>query len=106
MINNSQVALIDLDSMDDIKDFANLVVTYDSDINIYRGSNMYDAIGIIVAIILAIITTIYTISLTHIHKEQYIIKIHDDASYNEFTIKYRIIQKQGNVYTVEEKEDK
>ena len=66
----------------------------------------HSIIGIIVAIILAIITTIYTISLTHIHKEQYIIKIHDDASYNEFTIKYRIIQKQGNVYTVEEKEDK
>lgn len=43
MINNSRAALIDLDSMDDIKDFANLVVTYDSDINIYRGSNMYDA---------------------------------------------------------------
>ena len=47
MINNSQVALIDLDSMDDIKDFANLVVTYDSDINIYRGSNMYDAKSIL-----------------------------------------------------------
>lgn len=47
MINNSQAALIDLDSMDDIKDFANLVVTYDSDINIYRGSNMYDAKSIL-----------------------------------------------------------
>lgn len=47
MINNSRAALIDLDSMDDIKDFANLVVTYDSDINIYRGSNMYDAKSIL-----------------------------------------------------------
>lgn len=47
MINNSQAVLIDLDSMDDIKDFANLVVTYDSDINIYRGSNMYDAKSIL-----------------------------------------------------------
>lgn len=47
MINNSQAALIDLDSMDDIKDFANLVVTYDSDINIYRESNMYDAKSIL-----------------------------------------------------------
>lgn len=47
MINNSQAALIDLDSMDNIKDFANLVVTYDSDINIYRGSNMYDAKSIL-----------------------------------------------------------
>lgn len=47
MINNSQAALIDLDSMDDIKDFANLMVTYDSDINIYRGSNMYDAKSIL-----------------------------------------------------------
>lgn len=47
MINNSQAALIDLDSMDDIKDVANLVVTYDSDINIYRGSNMYDAKSIL-----------------------------------------------------------
>lgn len=47
MMNNSQAALIDLDSMDDIKDFANLVVTYDSDINIYRGSNMYDAKSIL-----------------------------------------------------------
>lgn len=47
MINNSHAALIDLDSMDDIKDFANLIVTYDSDINIYRGSNMYDAKSIL-----------------------------------------------------------
>ena len=35
--------LIDLKSMEDIKSFANTVVKYDSDVNIYQGSKSYDA---------------------------------------------------------------
>lgn len=39
--------LIDLKSMEDIKSFANTVVKYDSDVNIYQGSKSYDAKSII-----------------------------------------------------------
>lgn len=39
--------LIDLKSMEDIKAFANTVVKYDGDVNIYQGSKSYDAKSII-----------------------------------------------------------
>ena len=39
--------LIDLKSMEDIKSFANTVMKYDSDVNIYQGSKSYDAKSII-----------------------------------------------------------
>lgn len=61
-------------------------------------------IGMIMAVIFAIIAALFTISITQMHGERYKIKIHDNASYNEFTSKYNIIEKHGNTYIVEEKE--